>query len=345
MTNLMDLFMYKKFLVYISFFLMSQHSAILSLTIQDPLYSSLRINIICHLNGAGLERDKEILEKELLALGHQVNHVTPNPKVPITEADINIFIEVPVEKFFTYAKSNYFIPNPEWCSASKEIISKFDLILCRTREVERVFHQFNEKTYYLGFTSLDKYQPDIVKEYTHFLHTSGNSAQKGTKKIFEVWSHRPDFPSLTNIGRYYGDPNLPNVTLLRKHLPEEELNQRQNQCGIHLCLSETEGFGHYIWEAMSTGAVVITTDAPPMNEHIQDRRCLVGYSSSKPQRLGINYYVDSVLLEGKINDLLALPQEELERIGQQNRQIFLEQREAFREKLRILFSSHQGSAQ
>jgi hypothetical protein len=326
--------MYKKILANFTLFFITQHSAIVSLTYEN---SGLRINIICDLNGGGLERDKEILEKELLALGHQVKHVTPNLKVPITEADVNIFIENPLEKFFTYAKSNYFIPNPEWYSASKEIISKFDLILCRTREVERIFHQFNKKTYYLGFTSLDRYNPDIAKEYTHFLHISGQSAQKGTKKIFQVWSHRPDLPRLITVGRYCSDPKLSNVTLLRRHIPEEEIQQMQNQCGVHLCLSETEGFGHYIWEAMSTGAVVITTDAPPMNEHILDRRCLVGYNVSKPQRLAINYYVDPILLEDVINDILALPEEELQRIGQQNRQIFLEQKDAFRRKLKVLF--------
>ncbi|MES2199112.1 MAG: glycosyltransferase [Chlamydiota bacterium] len=66
---------------------------------------------------------------------------------------------------------------------------------------------------------------------------------------------------------------------------QEDLRKIQNKTGIHLCPSEVEGFGHCIFEALSTGAVVITTDAPPMNEFIKDPRCLVPFSHSAPTHL------------------------------------------------------------
>lgn len=297
--------------------------------------NSLRINIICDTHSNGLRKDYQILKDELLALGHQV-HQASFVEHTIQEADVNIFVEVAKEALFQFARRNYFIPNPEWCIASPQLISKFDLILCRTREVERIFTPLNPKTYFLGFTSVDKFRKGFTKDHQKFLHVGGGSAQKGSKIIFDLWSHRPDLPSLTLVSGRNLDPFHPNVFIFKTHLAEDDLIKLQNECGIHLCPSETEGFGHYLVEAMSTGSVVITTDAPPMNEFIQDPCCLVGYNRTGKLRLGITYSVDPLLLEDKINDLLSLPQHELEKIGQHNRDVYIEQKQAFKERLKAL---------
>ena len=56
---------------------------------------------------------------------------------------------------------------------------------------------------------------------------------------------------------------------------------------------------------MSTKALTLTTNAPPMNELITpERGLLVNYHNTKPQRLGTNYYVDPQNLEEKIEEVL-----------------------------------------
>ena len=54
----------------------------------------------------------------------------------------------------------------------------------------------------------------------------------------------------------------------RQNIKSHSLNISNS--GIHICTSETEGFGHYINEARMMGAIAIVPNAPPMNELIND---------------------------------------------------------------------------
>ena len=57
-----------------------------------------------------------------------------------------------------------------------------------------------------------------------------------------------------------------NVTVYNARLKDEDYRIIQNAYRFHICPSEYEGFGHYINEALSVGAIVLTIDAAPMNE-------------------------------------------------------------------------------
>lgn len=305
---------------------------------------SLIINVICDDNGVGLSSDLIILYEELTKLGHIVNIVDTRFKPPKLDfSDINIFIEHPIASLFDFADKNYFIPNPEWCKATEEMIQKFDLILCRTREVERIFHPINPNTYYLGFTSIDRYDETEYKSFDQFLHLRGRSVAKGTYTIYNLWQKRPDFPTLYILSNKTRNHNMRNVKINSTYLSTEELIQILNRCGVHLCPSETEGFGHYITEAMSTGAVVVTTNAPPMNEFIKDERCLVNYNKTSPNNYATNYYVDLEDFENVIDNLLSLPREELVKIGMENRRRYLKNRQDFIGRLAALFGDAFGN--
>jgi glycosyltransferase involved in cell wall biosynthesis len=81
----------------------------------------------------------------------------------------------------------------------------------------------------------------------------------------------------------------------------------QNAHLFHLCPSETEGFGHYIAEAMSVGAVVVTLDAPPMNEMITPGRgLLLPYARTGTQHLAVTYHFDDAAMEAAVMRAIML---------------------------------------
>ena len=301
---------------------------------------SLRINIFSQKNGKGLERDAKVLCEALDGLKHscRVYDFYVRGKL-VRPADINIFFQLPMPNLFPKAKQNWLIPNPEWYTQDVSLLPRVDLIVCRTYESQRIFNKLNCPTYYLGFTSLDRYNASIVKNRKKWLHIAGGSFQKGTPAIIRIWERRNDFPLLHLVKHTPGISQLHHIHGINKYVPDDKLRVMQNEAGIQLCPSETEGFGHYLMEAMSTKAVVVTTDAPPMNEFIQDPRCLAAYSNQKVQRLGINYYVDPDSLEKCIESLLTLSEEELDAIGERNREVYLERTREFYENLEALLET------
>jgi glycosyltransferase involved in cell wall biosynthesis len=298
--------------------------------------SQLKINIITQSNGKGLSTDQKVLKEALEQLDCIVT-ILDISEAKWNRAHINIFIQALAYEKFPMAQQNWFIPNPEWYEQPISFLDHIDLILCRTREVERIFREMNKQIYYLGFKSPDCYREEIPKNYRHFLHLAGGSQLKGTKTIRNIWFNRPTFPLLTVIDFLTPFTSIsPHLEWFSIRIPEDKLRNLQNQCGIHLCPSQTEGFGHYIMEAMSACAVVVTTDAPPMNEFIKDPRCLVSYIKTSPINLATSYEVDPKQLESKIEYLLSLPNQELEAISEQNRSIYLQKQQEFYERLEEL---------
>lgn len=300
---------------------------------------ALKVNLFTDKNGKGLEVDQKILAKALSELGHEVECKTLFD-VPDSSsyADVNIFFQVIVDEWVSYAKQNWFIPNPEWFYGRLEQLELIDLVLCRTREVQRIFKSLDQHTYYLGFTSFDCYDPTIKKDFSTFFHLAGESAHKGTGAILKVWRHHSSFPLLIGIQRWGPAIERGNIHWINERVDDARLRHLQNTCGFHLCPSETEGFGHYIMEAMSACAVVITTDAPPMNEFIKDLRCLVHYDRQAPLQLGMNYYVNPYHLELIVSGLSNLPRQELLKIGIKNRLMYLKKTKAFKQRLKKLMT-------
>lgn len=244
-----------------------------------------------------------------------------------------IFLEDLRPRWLSAFAANILIPNQEWIRpGTTQHLSKCDEIWCKTRYCEDAFQKLGCKTRFIGFSSADRYDFQVQKNFNSFIHVQGKSAFKGTATILEAWQKHPHWPTLTVISRNKSWLNLNchNIRVITEFLTDAELGRYMNSAGVHVCTSETEGFGHSINEALSTGALVISTDAPPMNELVRPEfGILVPYASSSPAGLGERFQITADALAKTVNDCLAMDQTEKERRGHLARQAYLQGKQDF----------------
>jgi glycosyltransferase involved in cell wall biosynthesis len=251
--------------------------------------------------------------------------------------DANIFLERIFPSWFGAAKKNILIPNQE--RFPKRHIGRLkhiDHVFCKSQHAQEIFSKLGASTQYLGFTSKDVFLKDTKPNYDLFFHLAGSSTLKGTDTILKLWKKHPEWPMLTILQHEHNAPDTvpSNVTLITKHLPYDELTRLANETGIHLCTSLSEGWGHYIVEAMSCEALVITTDAPPMNELISsDRGVTIPYKHSEPRHLGTNFFIDEDELMTKIEEVISMSQEDKSALGKNARDWYLENNTRFTNNL------------
>lgn len=273
------------------------------------------LNIVGRYNNAGVEKDMKILGTALEQLGHQVTYSEAGRKPLYFRLhkkqlfDANIFVEKPEPLFFPAAAKNFLKPNQEVMAN----LAGLDALFVKTRYAHDIYQKQGMKTHYIGFTSEDRYLPHVVKE-PFFFHMTSRSTLKGTAQIIEAWkrfSHMP--PLVILVAPLFRSliEEIPGVTWIDTFLPDEELRLLQNRALYHLCPSSTEGFGHSLVEALSTKALVITTDAPPMNELVSpERGVLCAWTNKLPAGFGAAYYVSPEQIGEAVFRALALPDKE-----------------------------------
>lgn len=252
---------------------------------------------IMHHNTQGLRNDAIIL-KEILNEMHQVNvfvyeeiHLVRNDNIEnLSHVDIQIFLEHIYNYALKFSRHNIFIPNIEWLNKKDydTIISNKSIeILAKTVTCLNQMNNFNikNKVIYTSWTSKDMYDENVQQEKS-FLHVKGISKYKNSQLLLDVWLKNPQWPLLNIIN--YGIENTngylrldkpikiaENIILYQYKVDENTLKYLMNVCKYHICPSYSEGWGHYIVEGLSCNKIVITTNLPPMNEHIKSSECLI----------------------------------------------------------------------
>ncbi|TMW58472.1 hypothetical protein Poli38472_010031 [Pythium oligandrum] len=209
-------------------------------------------------------------------------------------------------------------------------------------------HNMGYTVFYTKHTSHDVYQPEIERDWTSFLHLAGWSPFKNTRVILQAWARHPEWPKLVLrvikadicswIDETYGPSGewrLANVDYKCGSEPLDMKNELQNKIGLHLCPSETEGFGHYINEARSAGALILTTNVAPMNELVDEKSgVLVGKAhdwwwQTKGDLFMPLAHVDVEDIEAGVERILLMSVEERKRMGRRARAKYLEDRTYF----------------
>ncbi len=213
-------------------------------------------------------------------------------------------------------------------------------VLCKSADAYDIFSRLHANAVFTGFTSRDNLMPRIEPDYSAFFHLAGKSTFKGTQPLLDCWAAHPHWPLLsvvTHPNSKWNDHGAANILIIKRTLSREELVMLQNSCGVHLCPSVAEGWGHSIVEGASCRALVLTTDASPMNEEITgERGCLIRsrFAGPRPGYLGRIFVPDEGALEECVEKVLAMSIAERRRKGQAARAWFEENDARFTARMR-----------
>lgn len=299
--------------------------------------------LIARANNYGLTSDTAIFTETIRAAGGSCEGAPTRARSLLDRllrrkrARAVVHFERAFPQWFSAAEVNLLIPNQErFPHRHLPRLRAIDRVLAKTRHAEAIFSGLGVATEWLGFTSRDRRDPSVARDWGRFLHLAGGGTLKGTEDVLALWRAHPEWPELVLVQKTQNVPaEVPaNVTLLSGYLDDAELKRLQNECGVHLCPSRAEGWGHNIVEALSVGAVTVVTDAPPMNE-FADAGCavMVGWSRSEPRHLGTCFFVDPAALEAAVAAVIAMPEVEKRRLGAAARARYAEIDAGFRRRV------------
>lgn len=299
--------------------------------------------IVVKDNSYGLTQDAVLLAEALAELGvpAQVAGISSrgllDRLVRRQVARRVVHIERVFPQWFTAAEEHVLIPNQErFPRRHLARLKHVDLVLAKTLEGCSTFAGHAARVEHLGFTSQDRFDPSVQKDWGKVLHLAGGSTLKGTEDVLALWDRHPEWPELVVVQKSENAPaRVPaNVRLITGYADDAELRRLQNRCGIHLCPSRAEGWGHNIVEGLSCGALMIATDGAPMNEHVgREFGLLVQVERSEPRHLGTSHFVSREALEQAIRTAVSLPWSRKMGMGALARDRYLAIDRSFRERL------------
>lgn len=305
----------------------------------------MRFNIITNIsNGAGLQRDYELIRGMLEKMGHKVTGVQFDQTAqfpPEHGVDVNIFMEIITPQIFSAAQQNWFIPNSEWYFPCWDgCLNSIGLVLCKTRDCLNIWNRkVGNRAKYLGFESNDFFNPQ-TKRIPEFLHMAGKSETKNTATVTEAWkTYKIPYPLTVvafkpEIVRHCtGIQNVKHIT----RLTNEEVADYMNRFQFHIMPSKYEGYGHYIHEAMSCQGVVLTTDAAPMNDFAGiPKELLIPVQRKEAVRAAYFNHVSPLGVAAAVRKAMELSPIAIEELGNRARIGFLSEREQFRKTFETL---------
>jgi hypothetical protein len=238
-------------------------------------------------------------------------------------------------QFLHEARYNVLVPNPEWFDRrDAALLTRIDCIWAKTELTDRIFSARGCRTRIIGFDSEDRYDARIAR-HPNFLHLGGRSELKGTTRLLTLWRQHPDWPRLTVVQdaaavKTTTGQGGTNIVIESEYLDDSELRTLQNSNRFHLCLSEAEGWGHYIAEALSVGAVTVSCDAAPMNELVSSQRgVLVAATQGPDHNLAKLALFETGALESAVSALTCMMPVQLEALGREARHWFLTNKREF----------------
>ena len=206
-----------------------------------------KINIYVPNNSVGLYSDGILLS--LLLKHYNIKSYDINiSKENIRKGDVGIHIQNYDIKLLDHCNVNILIPNEEWMYISElENLNCFDYVLVKSKYAKSLFDRYSKNVNVIGFFSLDRYF--FPTSENKILHFRGRSIQKN-HELTQLFSEIKILESYLN---FYNENEI--ITYL-------------NSYNVHICCSLYESWGHYMWEGMSCGKLVICSEIPVFKEYL-----------------------------------------------------------------------------
>ncbi len=269
---------------------------------------------------------------------------------------------------FIKAKKRYFMVNIDLFYPTTKLYSYINVYLCKFKFTEQCIKRMisnnliNPKvlTYYTKHTSIlsedfELYNPKIKKDFKLFLHSAGKSPLKNTSLVIETWLNYNLPPiyitcysmCLNLILKKLSDKYDLSIDNLKKHniiflsntIDIDLVIELKNKCGIHLCPSMKEGYGHYINECRQVKSVCITIDGKPFTELVnKNTGFLLPYNTKVEHRLNkhYDYTFNPKDLYNTVKNILNTPESDLKNIGKKAYKHYLSDLDYLQEKLRLI---------
>ena len=320
-------------------------------------------------------------KKETLVLTENISsqtNLSPCPQVKIFSLSTGLIMDS--EILCSFLKTidgfipNIHIENTETMSMSSDWIlvnldhTRFNIVdnsiryrdgpknlLCKTKQCYNILSNLNTyneyNVVYSGFTSMDKYDSSFQRDYSKFVHIAGKSPYKNTVQLVNIWQRHPEWPTLTVLCREKhilsmirkNGVSFENIDLIDTYVTNEKLMKLYNNHSIHICLSAHEGFGHYIYEGMSTEAVIVYGNVEPLNEWFNDMKNGIGVkmdSDGVVNQICPRYKINEQDFVKKIQKVMSMSTQRLKTIGVNARKTFLKQKQEFSSQISSIFKKN-----
>jgi len=271
----------------------------------------MRVNIISNFReNTGLNHDVNLLRAVLSAFIKDVRIIkVPHVLPECPEAELNIFLEVISPSLFSFARKNVWIPNPEWTYKTWiPYLKIIDEVWAKTQESYEIFTKLGANTILTGWSSMDKlWDPSHPKNYNKAIVPVGNNIFRYPKPILQAYERirqkdeilyqkLPELHIVYNpqsITIFVPDTLSDKVVVHSEVMTESDYNSLVKECGLCVCISVAEGFGHAVNEAMSAGCNLILSQIKPFTHGLADDSLYCSYyvsnseSHENPECLGI----------------------------------------------------------
>jgi hypothetical protein len=264
----------------------------------------------------------------------KVHHSMPQ----CAEAEINIFIEVINPSLISYAAKNIWIPNTEWTYRTWiPYLKMVDEIWVKTREARDIFSKLTSNVHYIEWTSIDKVYHE-KKNYNKGIVLVGKNMNRNPKPVLQAYLKIKEtnlnlydmLPELVipynpdHVQFYFPDNLQDKITPMSKVLSESEYDDLLKECGLAICSSATEGFGHAVNEAMSSGCNLIVSNIPPFIDLTENRGLFIAIKEKieHPIFFGNLVDVDVHDLIMKLKGYVDTRIKAKEHISERNREIY-----------------------